>query len=148
MNRIFKSLSVAAVLLAAGMAAPNAHARGVGAFSGKAPDFADSSCFSEYWDGVVNNCSTQKRWDVPLAVDLPGSYPVTVHAYGATPDNNVGCQAFGVDAYSFWSSPVVYLASFGSEQTITLIGAYVPPGGVLFAPCWVNPGGQVEAFNW
>jgi hypothetical protein len=132
------------------MAAPNAHARGVGAFSGKAPDFADSSCFSEYGDSVVNNCSTQKRWDVPLVVDGAGSYRVSVHAYGATPDNNVGCAAYGVDLYAtvWWSSPELYLPTFGSGQTITLDGAYVPPGGVLFTACWLNPGGQVYSLNW
>src|SRR5262249_16754357 len=99
MNRIMKSLSAPAVLFPAGLATPNAHARGVGAFSGKANPLAGSSCFGEFWDGVVNQCSTQKRWDVPLAVDPAGSYTVWVHAYGATPANNVGCQALGVDAY-------------------------------------------------
>ena len=150
MNTILKSTLMMAALLAAGTTTLDASASyTIGAFSGKANPSSDTSCFSENYDGVVNTCSVQKRWDMPLSAFTGGvGIPVTVSAFGATSSNNVGCQSVGVswDHGSVWYSGMQYLPSFGSAAQIELPAVYVPTG-IFFAYCLVNPGGQVLSIS-
>src|SRR5262245_11985500 len=94
MNTILKSTLVAAALLAAGTTTLDASASyTIGAFSGKANQWSDNVCFAENYDGVVNTCQYQKRWDMPLSVITNTSIPVIVTAVSPDQNHNVACAA-------------------------------------------------------
>lgn len=128
----------------------SASARTVPPDVGRAINFSDEGCFSLWYSAVTNNCSTQRAYEMPMVVDSAGNKTVYVNAYGAGTANNVGCRAVATDAQvsTYWASPTVYLSSFGSAQTITLNGAYVPSGGRMYVTCYMNPGGRVNSVNF
>jgi hypothetical protein len=127
-----------------------ATARTMPASSGRAVAWSDGSCFGMNSSSMQNNCSTLRSFELPLVVDSAGSKTVYVTAYGATPSNNVGCIAVGVnrELTAAWSSSRLWLPAFGSSKVITLTGAYVPAGGLFYTNCHVNPGGRVNVVDY
>lgn len=127
-----------------------ASARTMPASSGKAASWNDNPCFVMSHSSMQNNCTTMRSFELPLVVDSSGYKTVYVTAYGASPANNVGCIAVGVnrEITAAWSSSRLWLSSFGSSQVITLTGAYVPPSGLFYTNCNVNPGGRVNVVDY
>jgi hypothetical protein len=147
-------LALAAALAVAATSLP-ADARTVVAFAGRPNYPGDATCFSEWFGAVRNNCSGVHRiFTVPLATDSAGYHSVTVSAYGADSDNNVGCRAFGIfrstttGVPSYYGGSQRWLATFGQAADISLLPTYVPAGGTLFAACDVKPGGQINLINY
>ena len=99
-------------------------------------------------------CGSHPAWrgNVKRERRCLGGYEVFVHAYGATPSNNVLCQAIGLDAFGhvIQSSAQLPLPQFGVNTTIGLPGEIVggAGGGVLFAWCLVEPGATIYSYNW
>lgn len=127
-----------------------ASARTMPASGGKAVAWSDNACFGMSYSSMSNGCSTMRSFELPLVVDTAGAKTVYVSAYGAGPSNNVGCVAAGVNRgiTLTWASSRVWLPSFGASQVITLTGAYVPPGGLFYTNCYVNPGGRVNVVDY
>ncbi|MCY1074123.1 hypothetical protein [Archangium lansingense] len=145
-----KTLLLSLFSLTLGLLPEVASARSVSAFNGLASHPSEASCWNHGFGGITNNCTATRRWCMPLTVDPAGSYNVYIAAYGASPSNNVGCFATGVnrELTAAWSSATTYLPAFGSSQVISLSGAYVPPGGSLYACCDVAPGGRLNNVLW
>jgi hypothetical protein len=147
---MFKKI-VLLVSMSVTIALPSAAlARSVGGFAGISVNPADDTCWGNSLGAVVNNCSTVKRWCIPLPVDAAGSYNVRVYAYAPSGSSNVGCFAAGInpEATWYWSSPQTYLSTFGSVQQINLTGAYSPGWGTLYACCDAGPGAWVDSVTW
>jgi hypothetical protein len=153
MNRILKSVLVVSAVASLGALAAPASARSSDAFMGRSQNPADYGCFSESFGSLTNNCTATKLLLIPLVMD-PGPFNnwlnATVNAYGATPSNNVGCGAYGIDktTLSVWSPGLVYLSSFGSPQDIVPSGAYYPADGTAYVACYVSPGGRVNTVRY
>ena len=144
---------ICTLLTALGVCATPASARGVAPFSGSKPqNFADSACFTEFGaGGIVNNCSGERLIHIATPVDTHGNVWGYATVYGATSDNAVSCQMFGIDPnslYSYWASPRVYPSQYGSLQGITMGGAYVPDLGAAYMACWLNQGGVLRSVSW
>jgi hypothetical protein len=141
---VLTSMSVTLALPSAALA------RGISAFEGVPSNASEASCWGHSVGAVVNNCSTAKRWCVPLPIDVAGNYNVRVYAYGPSSSSNVGCFATGTnpEATWTWGSPQTYLTTFGSDQPINLTGAYLPVFGALYACCDVGPGAWVDTVSW
>ncbi|MBN8228003.1 hypothetical protein JYK02_10835 [Corallococcus macrosporus] len=121
-------------------------ARTVPASAGRPVAWSDGPCFSMSYSTMSNVCSTRRSYEIPLTSDSAGSKAVNVTARGATPSNNVGCMAIGMnrEATLVWGGTRKWLTSFGTPQIIALTGAYIPNSGYLYANCLVDPGGQVN----
>lgn len=146
------TFSIGALLTALAVCAASASARGVAPFAASKPqDSADSACFTEYGaGGIVNNCSGTRLIHIATPVDTSGSVWGYATAYGATQANNVACQMFGIDPYSFsyWFSPQVSPSTHGSLSSIEMHGAYVPDLGGAYMACWLNQGGVLRSVSW
>lgn len=142
------SLFVAASL-AVVAAAGSLQARSIVGASGHAAPFADQGCFSTFYGTMRNTCSSTKTLELPLATDREGTHNVVVSAYAAAPSNTVGCVAIAINkTYTgYWSSPTLYLPSFGASQDISL-SVYVPASGALQTTCYLNPEGRINVVNW
>ena len=141
---VLVSMSVTLALPSAGLA------RGLSAIGGMPVNATEANCWGNSLGAVVNNCSTVKRWCIPLPIDAAGYYNVRVYAYGLSSSSNVGCFATGTtpEANWQWYSSQVYLSTFGSDQPINLTGAYVPNAGALYACCDASPGARVDTVTW
>lgn len=143
------AVGLAAVLGLAAASVP-ASARSIIAFAGRAQNPADAGCFGEWFGTLTNGCSTARGLIEPLVIDAAGNYTVIVTAYGATPGNNVGCAAFGINKETtvFWGGAYSYLPTFGAAADLTLTTFAPFPGGAIYAACTVNSGGRVDVINW
>ncbi|AFE04509.1 hypothetical protein COCOR_02146 [Corallococcus coralloides DSM 2259] len=126
-----------------------AMARAVPASIGRPVIWSDGSCFLMSYSTMRNGCSTQRSFEIPLVADTAGSKTVVVTALGATPSNNVGCMAIGMnrEATLVWGGTRKWLPAFGPAQYIVLTDAYIPNSGYLYANCLVDPGGQINAVD-
>lgn len=142
-------LAVIASVLAIGASSLPVDARTNVGFTGRARDPADAGCFGEWWGTMTNYCGTAKQFIVPLTVDAVGYHTVTVTGYGATPNNNVTCQTFGVnkETTGVWGSGAYSLPRFGAAADISPLTSYVPLGGSLFVTCEVQPRGVVNVVS-
>lgn len=150
-HNLFKAAILAlGIVLAMGAASLPAAARGVPATGAIALPASDIDCFSEFYGSYRNVCASTKLLRFSLSVDSGGPKDVWVIAEGASPNNNVGCEAIGINSSvtSYWGSPKLYLSSFGSTQTIYLNGAYVNSFGALYVNCWLNNGGRVNSVSY
>ena len=145
-----KTLLLTLFSLTLGLRPEAASARSVSAFNGLASQPSEASCWSHWGGAITNVCASSRRWCMPLVVDTAGWFTVYVAAYGASPSNNVGCFATGLnrELTAAWNSSTNYLQAFGSSQQIVLSGSYVPDGGSLYACCDVSPGGKINNVRW
>jgi hypothetical protein len=152
-NRSFRHLfMLAAIALPVGIVAQPVEARTVAAAVG-AVNPADAGCLSYFFGTVTNACGHTISFDWPLVVDTGGSKHVGIDAFGATPANNVGCRAEGLNEQTtlvFFSNGGAYtfLSSFGASAGFTMDGASVPGGGQLLVNCQISPGGRIQVANW
>jgi hypothetical protein len=111
------------------------------AMQGIAQQSADAGCFANSNGAIINNCSVQKRFCVPLmTADVGVNVQVTVLA----PDinHNISCFATtvtrdnSIGRFSGFKSPGV----FGSPQIIGLSASIVPTAGTAFTCCDMQPG--------
>lgn len=150
---ISKSTRYLSVLAAGAMALGISHtpsqARNVMPSAGRAQHAADYGCFWLNFSTMTNGCSSVKRLETSLPIDSSGWVNVNVNAQGASPSNNVGCEAIAVNAAatSLWAYGVRWLPAFGSAQTITTT-TWVPGGGGLYVYCDVYPNGRVNTINY
>ncbi|NOJ92065.1 hypothetical protein HMI51_03765 [Corallococcus coralloides] len=126
-----------------------AMARSVPASIGRPVTWSDGSCFFMSYSTMYNGCSTRRGFEIPLTSDSSGSKTVVVTALGASPSNNVGCMAIGMnrEATLYWGGTRKWLPAFGTAQFITLTDAYIPAYGYLYANCLVDPGGQINTVD-
>jgi len=152
MHRTLKRSLFIAAVVALGSVAVTASAHNALSGSGHAVPLSNSSCFSESYGSITNNCAGAQLFEIPLdaSTNLWGYLNATISAYGATSSNNVGCTAIGVnsDITAAWGGSYTYLSAFGAPQTITLPGAYVPGGGSGYIACYINQGGRINVVNF
>jgi hypothetical protein len=128
----------------------HAEARSVPAAAGGPFFVSEQSCWVRGSETMQNTCTGQRSFHIPLVVDSIGTKNTVVTAYGATPVNNVGCQAIGIsrDALSAWTSGSYrYLPIFGSAQDISL-SVYVPSGGSLYVDCLASQNGRIHKVDY
>jgi hypothetical protein len=101
-------IAIAADALAHG---GNFETRTVPAMSGHAWNPADASCFGSGWAQVSNNCSTTKKYLIPLTLDVPASggpsksYHFWLTVVGAS-GKTITCRTVVNDTSNGgWSSP-------------------------------------------
>jgi hypothetical protein len=150
---IRKSTRYLSVLAAGAMALGIAHtpsqALTIMPSAGRATDAADYGCFWLSYSTMTNGCSSVKRLETSLPIGGSGWVNVKVNAQGASPSNNVGCEAIAVNdaVTSFWGYGVRWLPAFGSAQNI-MTTTWVPGGGGLYVYCDVYPNGRVNTINY
>jgi hypothetical protein len=167
MNAIKKSLAAVAVAAFGVALAPSADARSNSPWAGKPHDPATASCFSESRGAVTNNgsCGTGAlEWIMPLVIDEPGTYTISVNVNPGNLQTNVECAAFG-----FFQDPTIGnfatsgklaappLANVAQTMTLSVAGGTaggVASGGVLYLFCNLAgglngaPGGTINTVNW
>jgi len=148
-----KSKIKGVVIMAAALLPLVAAARSAPASSGRPQFWNEGPCFWMDGSRMSNGgpgCSGRKSFEIPLVVDSAGPKTVEVTAQGATPSNNVCCQAVGAfrDGTALGVSGRVCLSVFGPPQVITLVGAFVPSAGYLYVNCLVDLNGWVDSVNY
>jgi hypothetical protein len=139
-----------AAALAFGTFQLSAHAgRTIMASAARATQPADHGCFYLSFGSMTNGCGAAKRLEASLPVDYAGWYTVKVNASGASPSNNVGCEAVAVNAgiTAAWSYGQAWLPAFGTGQTISTT-TWLPAFGGLYVYCDVLPNGHVNTIGY
>jgi hypothetical protein len=136
--KTFYKTSVALLLcsVSVGFSTQNAMAtadnRVAAGLSGMADVASDSSCFGGAWNGVVNDCSTFKRWDVPITVD--GAYGLSMSVSAdliiSGEAANVHCQGQATSWDDTSVSKTGWVAAGGVSDT----GARNPSLGTITVP--------------
>jgi hypothetical protein len=123
---------------------------------GVAVPYSHQYCWSLFFDTISNGCGDVETLDIPILYEWSGPggggwTAMYVNAFGASANNNVGCQAVSVDGVhatnnlTYWASGYYYLPQFGHTQTLMLgNGVWVPAQGYEFVTCQVSPGGQIN----
>jgi hypothetical protein len=126
-----------------------ADARTVPASAGKPVTASDAPCFAMGRSTMTNVCDGWRSYELPLPADSEGWKTVTITAYGATVDHNVGCTSVGADqnATTFWGGGYSYLNLFGSPQNI-VTSSYLPAYGYLWANCFVGSGARIHKVDF
>ena len=118
------------------LATTSANNRTVPAITGRADTPSDDSCFSGSWNGVVNTCSTARRWDVPIPVDpnygLTMSPAEQLVVSGAA--SNVSCQAQAVSSDYMTVSTTGWWPAGGVSDT----GARTVSPGTITVPTYTT----------
>jgi hypothetical protein len=106
--------------------------------SGMADTTSEASCFGGYWNGVINNCSTTQRWDVPIPVDI--SYGLTMDPSAQLKVNgeaaNVSCQAQAAS----WDFTAFSTTGWQPAGTVSQGGPVNPGLGNITVPYSNNEG--------
>jgi len=125
--------------------AATASARIVNGAIGRAINGGDLACFGLFFDGVANNCATDKAFDVPLDLDNFGNKSVSFSFTNAQ-SQGVSCTLNATDAAgslaSFQQTAVVNTTTVGngslSTAPLTVVG-----NGRLWLSCTIKPNSKL-----
>jgi hypothetical protein len=137
---------LSATVLGAGGFVQPAHARTILASAGRAVEPGDYACFRLSGSSMINFCTTVKRLELPLAIDVTGTFRVKINVTPPNPSSPISCQAIAVNENNTaaWYS--------GSVSTTTpgnlFMSVTVPVAGALFANCDVPQSGYVNTITW
>jgi hypothetical protein len=150
MNKLVRCLSVIAVSALAVLGSPQPTMAGgnLPARGGKS-DISNPGCWGVFGPTVMNGCSHNASWYMPLANVGAGRFWVTVTAQGASTSSNVVCFSTGANRNGtiFAFSPTRALPQFGPAMDIFL-DTSVPSGGSGMVDCTVLPGGRLHTVSW
>ena len=125
-------LCSALVSLSTPSAMATADNRVAAGISGMADTASEASCFGGFWNGVVNNCSSSQRWDVPITVDQSYGLSMYVSAdliiSGAA--SNVHCQGQAVS----WDNTTFSTTGWQPAGGVSDTGARNPALGTITVP--------------
>jgi hypothetical protein len=150
MNNVKTSFFVAAAVLSVAALAPNASARGLGGYGGKADSGSQTSSFSEVWNSVMYNGTGTARWDIPLVIDAVGSLTPTVYAFVSGASSNVSCTAQAVSQdESFISSTGWFSPSVGNAWTsVALPTVRTVTNGSAEVACFIGTNSRIQTVTW
>jgi hypothetical protein len=135
--------SLAALALTASMfalQADTAEASSTSASAGTAVFGGDRACFNMNLGSMGNGCAgTTKLFEIPLTVDFPGNYTVTVRTTGS-----LQCTVYSTNSAG--------ASSASATATVSGSGVFpsinVPTGGTLNVACAVPTNVAIINVNW
>lgn len=112
---------------------------------------ADTSCFTESWGAMLNQCSTTRTLFVPVHMDTQCTVGSSWHVVAQSPSSasNVCCRTIGMENNgAITTTNYTCLSSFGgAPQDFTVFGA-MPYSKRVFFVCTVGPGAKVLGVDW
>jgi hypothetical protein len=139
MRRAFEFIGIGLVLLIAG----NAHARGVPASAGRAVFGSQDSCFNLSNSMVINTCSVDVFFEIPVEIDTSSSKGISIYGKrnGA---NTLQCAPLGMDQVGNVVSNPGFVAWANNASAVLQLGnVFVPSAGYMFVQCLIGPGSKV-----
>jgi hypothetical protein len=146
-----RAMFVAAMTILAG--AGTADARGIAAFSGRAADSNQQSCFTTNTNiGWVTNtqCSGAPAYIIALDTDTNGSKTINIgveiaESFATTSCHSVAVARNGIGATL---SPVRTATQAGVLTNLLLQGSNVTSQGLLYVECDVGQNGSLIQVDW
>jgi hypothetical protein len=154
MNKTLRFLVAAGMLSGLGIALDNsgAEARGSSPLVGTVAVGSDRSCFNEAEYGAVrNDCSTARRWILPLIYDNAGGMTVQVAARGVNGTARVvSCRAYSVSSSggSLRTSSWVSTTRHDGVTEYLKMGIDAHGWGSAHVSCTKDPGTLIRNYHY
>ena len=147
-NSLLPAICLAVAIFTATLPAYARSTSGFNSFHILSPSSA-SSCVTESWGAVVNNCTYDVTFVFDLPVDNDGAKTVSAVDY-INGTGSFGCYAisFGQNGRNDYDEGQAQTFNGSGQQSLNF-STYVYPGWSLSLYCWsVPPGRGIQLLNW